>query len=159
MKKIIVLALAFIGLNAFAQEQTRNRHSGQDKNEMGRYMRNLTPEQRATLHTKKMTLGLELSENQQKQIYALNLEQANHREARKATFKANKESGQKPNKDDWYNQMINRLDHKIAYKNKIKSILKSDQYELWKKYAQRQNQHKRHQNHSRSRNPRQERRG
>ena len=64
MKKVLLLTFAMISLSAMAQEK--------QKSERPHY----TPEQRATLQTKKMTLALDLSTTQQDQVLALELEQA-----------------------------------------------------------------------------------
>ena len=61
MKKgLIAMMLAFASITAFAQRPDSNR----------------TPEQRAEAQTKTMHESLQLSEDQQKQIYALNLDRA-----------------------------------------------------------------------------------
>ncbi len=126
----MILALAFLSLNAFAQDQKDDapRH---DRGPKERPMHDFTPEQMATLQTKKMTLALDLSDAQQKDIYNLNLNQAKARKTQRETFKANKEKGVKLTENDKYDHMIARLDAQIAYKSKMKSILKSDQYSAW----------------------------
>jgi protein CpxP len=57
-KGLIAIMLAFASFTAFAQRPDTNR----------------TPEQRAEAQTKNLTESLKLTEDQQKQVYALNLE-------------------------------------------------------------------------------------
>ena len=59
-KGLIAIMFAFASITAFAQRPDTNR----------------TPEQRAEAQTKTMTESLKLSEDQQKQIYTLNLDRA-----------------------------------------------------------------------------------
>lgn len=131
MKKIMILALVFISLNTFAQ-QKKGDSQRKDRKEMRMQRTDLTPEQQATLLTKKMTLNLDLSENQQKEVYNLNIAQAKERQANREDFKKAKEAGQRPTEDERYNRMITQLDNQILFQNKMKSILKSEQYAVWK---------------------------
>ncbi|WP_066224247.1 hypothetical protein [Formosa haliotis] len=132
MKKIMILALVLISFNALAQDQKGER-KGKHNKEMRMQRPDFTPEQQATLQTKKMTLKLDLTESQQKEIYNLNIAQAKSKQADREAFKKAKDAGKKPTQEDRYNRMVAQLDHQIAMKNKMKSILKSDQYELWEK--------------------------
>jgi Spy/CpxP family protein refolding chaperone len=59
-KGLMAMLLAFASITAFAQRQDGDR----------------TPEQRAENQTKTMTENLQLTEDQQKQVYALNLDRA-----------------------------------------------------------------------------------
>lgn len=131
MKKLILIALAFIGLQATAQE-LKQKHGGERKDRMEK-MQDLTPEEMATLQTKKMTLHLDLTEAQQKQIQALNLEEATLRKAKMEEYKKLKESGEKPTKDMRVKMMNEKLDHEIELKQKMKTILNAEQFEKWEK--------------------------
>ena len=71
MKKLILIAIAFISLQAVAQERKRGEKSG--KKEM---MKDLSADEIATLGSKKMTLALDLSTKQQAQVKEVLLEQA-----------------------------------------------------------------------------------
>ncbi|QDO92725.1 hypothetical protein FNB79_01620 [Formosa sediminum] len=133
MKKIMILALAFISLNAFAQGKRGEDNQRHDRKEMRMQGADFTPEQQATLLTKKMTLNLDLTESQQKEVYNLNLSQAKERQANREAFKKAKESGKKPTEQERYDNMIARLDSQILMKSKMKSILKSEQYAMWEK--------------------------
>lgn len=134
MKKLLILALAFISINAFAQQRGQGFNQRTPKEmgmRMGMAMNNFTPEQQATLKTKRMTLHLDLTESQQKEIYTLNLNQAKEREVNQKAMLANTENGKTFTDEERYNLMEKRLNNQIDYKAKIKSILKSEQFELW----------------------------
>ncbi|WP_299777420.1 hypothetical protein [uncultured Formosa sp.] len=130
MKKIMILALAFISLNAMAQEK-RGDNNRQDKKEMRMPGSDFTPEQQATIQTKKMVLSLDLTSSQQKEVYNLTLNQEKEKQANREAFKKAKESGVKPTQQERYDNMIARLDNQIIMKTKMKSILKSEQYTAW----------------------------
>ena len=131
MKKLIIIALAFIGLQATAQR----KDGGPKNDDRGEKMMNLTAEEMATLQTKKMTLTLDLDEGQQNKIYKINLDNATQRKAMMAERKAKKEAGtaEKPSKEEKLKMMNDMLDHKIAEKAKMKKILNDEQYAKWEK--------------------------
>lgn len=131
MKKLIIIALAFIGLQATAQRQ----EGGPKNGERGNKMMTLSAEEMATLQTKKMTLSLDLDEGQQKKIYKINLENATQRKTMMEERKAKKEAGtaEKPSKEERLEMMNAMLDHKIAEKAAMKKILNDDQYAKWEK--------------------------
>ncbi|MDP5229957.1 MAG: DUF4890 domain-containing protein [Cellulophaga sp.] len=120
MKNVILILVALISLNGFAQKR------GGEK---------LNPEQMATLQTKKMTSALDLNESQQTKVYQLNLENATNRQAKRDDVKALKASGErkKPTSDEQYAMQTAMLDHQIAQKDKMKAILNKDQFAKWEK--------------------------
>ena len=132
MKKLVLIALAFIALQATAQEQ---RRQGQDGQERRYQMENLSAEDMATLQTKKMTLHLDLNESQQAKIQKINLENAIQRKSMMENRKAKKESGElkRPTDEERLKMANVRLDHKIAMKAKMKDILDDAQYAKWGK--------------------------
>ncbi|KJD32643.1 hypothetical protein PW52_15510 [Tamlana sedimentorum] len=135
MKKILLIAIALVGLQAVAQN-----HRGEGKKERGDKMANLSAEEIATLQTKRMTLYLDLTESQQKKIQAINLENATKRKEMMEERKAKKESGEertKPTDEERLAMENARLDHKIAMKAKMKDILNEEQYTKWEKSQQR----------------------
>ncbi|MFD1162942.1 MULTISPECIES: Spy/CpxP family protein refolding chaperone [Hwangdonia] len=131
MKKIAIIAVALLALQATAQEQKRE-HANKER---GDKMIMLSPEEIATLQTKKMTLHLDLNESQQAKIQKINLENATKRKAMMEARKAKKESGnaEKPTKEERYAMMNAKLDHQIAMKAKMKDILNNEQYAKWEK--------------------------
>ncbi|MDX1760168.1 MAG: hypothetical protein R3306_11080, partial [Arenibacter algicola] len=81
MKKIVVLIVLMAGITAMAQKPERERgHRGD--------MKDMSPEQIATLQTKQMTLALDLSDAQQKEIQSINLENAVKRSEKMDEMKA-----------------------------------------------------------------------
>ena len=97
--------------------------------------KNLTPEQMATLQTKKMALDLDLTEAQQSQIQVLNLENAKLRKAKMEERKAMKEDDERkrPTAEEKFAMQNQRLDAQIAQKAKMKKILSQEQYAKWEK--------------------------
>ncbi|MFB9056140.1 hypothetical protein ACFFU9_05225 [Mariniflexile ostreae] len=136
MKKLAIIALAFITLQATAQKKANSQREGRDRTEK---FQNISAEDMATLQTKKMTLHSDLNEKQQKAIKALNLENATTRKAKMEARKASKEKGsiQKPSQEDRVKMMNERLDHQIAMKAKMKNILNEEQFEKWEKQHMR----------------------
>ncbi len=128
MKRLAVLLVLLTTIGAMGQ-----RHEG---NRAGKGMaKDLTPEQMATLHTKKLTLALDLTETQQDQVMVLNLEQAEDRKARRQEIKTKKESGewQKPTTEQRFEMENARLDRQIAHQQRMKQVLTEEQYTTWKK--------------------------
>ncbi|MCK0107681.1 hypothetical protein MWU58_00100 [Flavobacteriaceae bacterium S0825] len=132
MKKIILIAIALVSLQGIAQERQREQRKD-FKKQRSQALKDLTPEQAATLQTKKMTLHLDLSEAQQKDIYKLNFANAKERQAKMKAAEKMRESGEKPSKEARYGLMNERLDKQIAQKKQIKSILTKEQFEKFEK--------------------------
>ncbi|AUP81565.1 hypothetical protein [Flavivirga eckloniae] len=129
MKQLIMIAIVLISIQAVAQPDRG------DRPERAQKMKNLSAEEMATLKTKKMTLFLDLSESQQKEVQKINLENATlrkkmmeERKARKAKIEA-----LKPTQEEYLKMKNDRLDRQIAMKAKMKSILDESQYEKWEK--------------------------
>lgn len=131
MKNALLIAMALIAIQVSAQE--RNQRPNRERSPRMERMQNLTPEEMATLQTKKMTLHLDLNETQQRAVQKLNLQNATERKARMDARKAKMESGsmEKPSKEERLKMMNDMLDHKIAMKAKMKDILNADQYAKW----------------------------
>ncbi|RIA10602.1 hypothetical protein OE09_2474 [Flavobacteriaceae bacterium MAR_2010_72] len=132
MKKILIILLALVTLQVTAQEKKKELRKEIRKERM-ESMQDLTPEEIATLQTKKMTLNYDLNESQQKQIMALNLEEAKLRTVKMEERKAMKANAEKtmPTKEDKLKMANERLDHQIALKAKMKTILNQEQFEKW----------------------------
>ena len=122
--------MAIITMGAFAQNQKREFKKSE-----------LTPEQVAELQTKKMTLGLELTEAQQKEVYNLKKDQAIIRESKRKEMMALREKGEKPINKNSFERRNSRLDAQLAHQKEMKNILNEGQYETWKKSRK----HKAHQ--------------
>lgn len=101
----------------------------------------MSPEQVATLQTKKMTLALDLSPEQQEQMKTLFTTKA---EERKAQMEARQEqkatNSEKPTTAESYERANGRLDDQIAFKKQVSQILSEEQYAEWEKMQK----HKKH---------------
>ncbi|MGB5369552.1 MAG: hypothetical protein WBN18_03910 [Flavobacteriaceae bacterium] len=137
MKKVILIALMSIGVAAIGQEAGRKHDA--------RAMKDLTPEQMATLQTKRMTLDLDLTQTQQQQIQALNLEQAKVRKSKMEARAAKKEgeAAEKPTSEAVYAMRNTELDREIAHKAAMKKVLSQEQYEKWEKMGHKKGMHHR----------------
>ena len=132
MKKIVIILIALVAMQVTAQEKKRDHQRDGQRAQM-EAMKDLSPEEIATLQTKKMTLHLDLNESQQKKVESLFLEEAKLRKAKIEEHKAMKESGEKKQftKEDKFKMMNERIDHQIEMKQKMKSILNDEQFEKW----------------------------
>ncbi|PHQ60469.1 MAG: hypothetical protein COC08_07325 [Maribacter sp.] len=138
MKKIAVTVMLLVAVATMAQERQHHHRE---------HMKDLTPEQMATLQSKKMTLALDLSKAQQAQLKKLFTENATLRKEKMKARKAKKENGTmtKPTSEERYAMQNQRLDHLIAQKSEMKKILSQEQYDKWEKahHGKRKHQHKR----------------
>ncbi|MCJ7465079.1 MAG: hypothetical protein MUO53_00100 [Maribacter sp.] len=134
MKNVVLVLMLLVGATSIAQQDGKRQRDD---------MQDLTPEQMATLQTKKMTLDLDLTDAQQSQIQVLNLENAKMRQSKMAEYKANNESVEKKEitSEQRFAMQNERLDHQIAQKEKMKSILSQEQYEKWEKMDHRKSMH------------------
>jgi hypothetical protein len=121
MKKLILIAIAFVTLQAVAQDTKKE------------IMQNLSAGEMATIMTKKLTLALDLTKEQQVEVQKLMLVQATDRKrniderAKMKTSKEVKTTAKSYNAED----INKRLDRKIEAKQKMKSILTAEQYKKW----------------------------
>lgn len=127
MKNLIMIAIALLTINATAQEQKKEVRKGEMKERMA-VREAMTPEETATLKTKKMTLHLDLTAAQQVEVEKLMLVEAKERKTKMETFKAKNEGAEKPTKEERLKMQNARLDHQIEMKKKMKAILNADQF-------------------------------
>ena len=128
MKKAMIILMALTTFAITAQNKSEDR-----KENRSQLRENLTPEQRAELHTKKMTLDLNLNETQQAQINQLLLKMHNNRPERTKNRKEMTDA----QKFEAKNAM---LDRRIAMKKEMKQILTEEQFTKWengKQYQER----------------------
>jgi protein CpxP len=146
MKKLILIVIALVTINVTAQEHRKEHKEQNERGERRAMLKDLTPEEMATLQTKKMTLHLELTSAQQTKILTLNLEQAKLRKAKMDAHKKRMDNaGSKPSKDERLKMMNDKLDHQIVMKQKIKGILTAEQFEKWEQ-SQANHEGRSHQN-------------
>lgn len=123
MKTVCTLILALITTIGFSQEKEQRKEMRQ---KMMQERQDLSPEQKADLTTKRLTLHLDLTEAQQKEVHKLQLEMISEREKNKELRKAEAEEA------GFYDKATARLDKRQEYQNKMKSILNESQYQTWK---------------------------
>jgi protein CpxP len=127
MKKLIYLAIVLLfSTSAFAQ-------AGPEKKRENR-MHDFTPEQIAIILTKKMTLALDLTKQQQEGLLLLNTELAQERREHREERKALKEKGVQLTSQEKFDKINERLDRQIEIHEKMKSLLSEEQYALWKQH-------------------------
>jgi len=129
MKKLIAVALLFVGMTSFAQEKITKENRETQRTEMDK----LSPEQRNQLRLKELTLELDLTASQQKEMAKIIAEQDTKREAIKAEMKSKKEGSKKLTTDERFVMKSKMLDEKIALKERVKKILTPEQVEKWEK--------------------------
>lgn len=130
MKKILMVILVMATISATAQDQNMKSKRGD--------MIDLSPDQVATLQTKKMTLALDLNESQQAKVKTILTRDATARKAKMEERKASKDEGKKiMTSEEKYAKQNERLDYQIARKEEMKSILTADQFEKWEKMNHR----------------------
>jgi protein CpxP len=145
-KKLFVLALLIVGTTIVAQEKNRK----QQENAMEQF----TPEQESQLMLKKMTLELDLTEAQQKEMGAFISDKIAKKEAMKAEMKAQKEKGVKPTNDERFTMHMKMLDEQIATKKSMQKILNAKQFEKWASMKEKHNKnHQRNQKGDHHRKP------
>lgn len=134
MKKVVVLMMLMAGFTAMAQKGERGH---------GADFKDLSAEQMATLHTKKMTLDLDLTDAQQSKIKAFHLEKFKHRKAKMEERKAQEDSFErkKLTSDEKYALRAERLDAAIAHKAELKKILSEEQFEKWEEHHKKRGKH------------------
>ena len=89
----------------------------------------LTTEQRTELQVKRMTLALDLNEQQKKEVGKLLLEKGKQREALRKQHIANKKAGKKMTADERFAMKSHILDEKIEMKAAMQQILTPEQLE------------------------------
>jgi len=136
MKKVFILCMVLLSFTMIAQGN-RSEKNGWKNNDS-----NMTPEQMADLKTKKMTLLLDLNENQQKEMNKIHLKNS----IKRKEMLQNRKNKNELTDDERYQIRANSLDDKIALKKEVKSILNKDQYDKWEKGFAKQKKNKNNQN-------------
>jgi periplasmic protein CpxP/Spy len=116
---VLIVGLTFSGT---AQENQSKKRGATESMSM---------EQRNELHLKKMTLDLDLTVSQQKEIASLLSEKSKEREAKMTERKANKDAKKQLTPDEKFAMKSKMLDEKIEMKAQMKKILNEKQMEKW----------------------------
>lgn len=121
MKRVLIIfmALATIGMSA----QNKKSDKKGDRKEM---KADFTPEQRADLKSKELTLALDLNTSQQQRVKQLFLKTENNKPERPEK-RSEMTDAQK------YDAKSAMLDHRIAFKKEMKEILTDDQMTKWER--------------------------
>ncbi|MDD3005316.1 hypothetical protein [Flavobacterium sp.] len=125
MKKLLTVAILALTLTAFAQE---------DKKEIRKERPQFTLEQERELQIKKMTLELDLTAQQQKEISKIISEKQTKRQSIKKEIET-KKADNKLTTDDKFVSKRNILDAQIAYRDELKKVLTPEQMEKWQKMS------------------------
>jgi protein CpxP len=125
--KTWILAMAMMaGVTMSAQADKNlkldNKRPGKEHHEP------FTPEQRAELKVKQLTLALDLSNKQQKEMQKLLLDQNKDREQFIKSHKANVASGKKPSADERFAMQTKRIDAQIAMQREVRKVLTEEQF-------------------------------
>lgn len=143
MKKLMTVVLLTIGMMVQAQEQDRTQkreYKKEHKKEMFKKRgAHMTPEQRAELQTKRMTLSMDLNAKQQQEIKAFLITQHQKRQAFIEKVKAEK-SKDSNHENLRFEMQKQHLDQKIERKEAFKKILNAEQFATWE--AQRKTHNK-----------------
>ncbi len=150
---MLTLAL-LVSIGLFAQ-QGPGHDKDRDGSKIG-MLDEFSPEEQATLKTKKMTLGLDLTQSQQDKIYQIHLRNASERLAKMEEIKKERESGEwtRPSKEERFNHLNSRLDKQIAHKKEMKSLLNEEQFKKWERGAMRRGHMKKENRKERSKRSR-----
>ncbi|SNR35969.1 hypothetical protein [Dokdonia pacifica] len=135
MKHILTMVILCMTITVSAQ---RGRDGGRMQ---------LSAEQQATLQTKKMTLALDLNDQQANKVYTIQLEQAKKRKA----FIAERKKQDRPEltKEQRFELEEKKLDNMIAVQKEMKAILTADQFEKWRKIKLKRQQKGKRKHHRR----------
>lgn len=137
MKKVLIAVALIVGMASNAQEKMEGRRNARENQ--------LTKEQRQELHLKKMTLDLDLSTAQQKEIQVVLNEQSNKRETALANRKEKQAANaKKPTADERFAIKNQMLDDQIAMKARMKKILSNEQFKKWETMKENKNDRMNH---------------
>lgn len=132
MRNTLILIAFVISFGGFAQKTERMQKKQQmDRSEIAK---NLSAEEMAALRTKKLTLQLDLTESQQQSIKALLVNQISDRKEKMQNRpkKGIIKDSTNLSAQVYYKIKSQRLDQRIAFQNKMKTILTDTQFDTWK---------------------------
>lgn len=121
MKKLVGLLVIMIALSNSINAQGNGKRGNQ----------NFTPEQIATLQTKKMTMQLNLNQEQQTAIFDLQKNQAMVRQAMRKSMLERKLNGKTLSSDELFQLKSSRLDRMQQHKTTMQKVLTPEQFTKW----------------------------
>lgn len=119
MKKVLIIFMALATFAMSAQNKAANKKENRQEAKA-----NYTPEQRADLKMKEMTLALDLNASQQQKVEQLILKEENNRPERPENWKEMTDAQK-------YEAKSTMLDRRIAMKTEMKKILTEEQMTKW----------------------------
>ncbi|RWX03846.1 hypothetical protein [Flavobacterium cerinum] len=125
MKTWILAVVIMIGITVHAQTKKEHKEA-------------LTPEQRVELRVKKLTLALDLTNKQQKEMKVLLLSKETERQQVIEKLKSENKAKKELTADERFAIKNNALDKKIEMKEEMKKILTKEQIEKLDKISERQ---------------------
>jgi hypothetical protein len=125
MKNVSICIMLLCSITLFAQRPGHGKMDNQKP--LMEKMKSFTPEQQAALESKRLTLSLDLNENQQQAVKNLSLENTAKRKSHRLDPKAR----EKLTSEELYQLQVTKLDNKIAFKSGMRSILNKDQFAKW----------------------------
>ena len=127
MKNVMIALVLLCSLSLAAQGKHRGFH--------GKKMAqtNLSAEQQAILQSKRMTLLLDLSADQQQHLERILIDQIERKREMQARRKGMRDSVVAPDSEQRFEYLNARLEEQIAFQNQMKGILSEEQYGIWKK--------------------------
>ena len=123
MKNLVSILVLVFAITFTTQAQKKRGHRKAD----------LTTEQHTELAVKRMTLALDLSDKQQKQIKPLIMAKMADRKAAMEKRKAARKDKKRPSSDEMFAMKNKQLDQEILMKSKMKNILNKSQFEKFEK--------------------------
>lgn len=135
MKKLIVVALLSLTISGMAQDKKKSMNAERPE---------FTAQQQNELQVKKLTLELDLTAKQQKEISEIVSKQQVKREAMRTEMKNKRAENKKLTSDEKFVLKRNMLDEKIAQKEQMKKILTPEQLEKWEKMSKNNTMKKKH---------------
>ncbi|MCF6181687.1 hypothetical protein [Lutibacter sp.] len=121
MKKLVGLLVIMVALSSSINAQGNGKRGNQ----------NFTPEQVATLQTKKMTMLLNLNQEQQNAIFKIQKNKAMVRQAMRKSMLERKLNGNTLTTEEMFQFKSSRLDRMEQHKLAMQKILTPAQFTIW----------------------------
>lgn len=117
--------MLLIGFGATAQQRPHQRHGNHQ------FHQDFTPEQQASLQSRKMTLALALDATQQELVESLLSRHFQERIKQRASRTGQADTLSRQDPEVRYKRLSQRLDQKIAFQRELKEILSPSQFDQW----------------------------
>lgn len=146
MKNLIMILITFLSIQSFAQD-----HRSDLPEQRKLKYKNMTSEDLAQIQSQKMTQNLELTETQQKEVYAVLLDRNKTREAKIKAYRNNKKKSKREDisKTERLKMKNERMTQQAEFNDEMKTILSPEQMTQWQEnQAQRAQLRKKKQGYS-----------